>query len=72
MREVSSLSHTRCECKYYVVFIPKYRRKVLFGKIRRELGEVFHLLARQKESRIEEGHVMKDHVHLERSRDYAG
>jgi len=47
-----------------VVFIPKYRRKVLFGKIRRELGEVFHRLAGQKESRIEEGHVMKDHVHM--------
>lgn len=64
MRQVGSLSHTRWECKYHVVFIPKYRRKVLFGQIRRELGEVFHRLARQKESRIEEGHVMSDHVHM--------
>lgn len=64
MRQVSSLSHTRWECKYHIVFIPKYRRKVLFGRIRRELGEVFHRLARQKESLIEEGHVMPDHVHM--------
>ena len=64
MREVNSLSHTRWECKYHVVFIPKYRRKVLFGQIRRELGEVFHRLAGQKESRIEEGHVMPGHVHM--------
>ena len=61
---VSSLSHTRWECKYHVVFIPKYRRKVLFGQIRQELGEVFRRLARQKESAIEEGHVMQDHVHM--------
>ena len=64
MREINSLSHTRWECKYHVVFIPKYRRQVLFGQIRRELGEVFHRLAGQKESRIEEGHVMSDHVHM--------
>ena len=63
MRQVSSLKHTRWECKYHIVFIPKYRRKALFGHIRRELGEVFHHLARQKESLIEEGHVMPDHVH---------
>jgi len=64
MRETNSLSHTRWECKYHVVFIPKYRRKVLFGQIRRELGEVFHRLARQKESEIEVGHLMRDHVHI--------
>ncbi len=64
MRPVNSLNHTRWECKYHIVFIPKYRRKVLFGEIRRELGEVFHRLARQKESLIEEGHLMNDHVHL--------
>ena len=64
MRQVESLSHTRWECKYHVVFIPKYRRKALFGHIRRELGEVFHRLAQQKESRIEEGHLMADHVHM--------
>ena len=64
MRQISSLSHTRWECKYHVVFIPKYRRKALFGQIRRELGEVFRRLAEQKESGIEEGHVMMDHVHM--------
>jgi REP-associated tyrosine transposase len=64
MRPIASLRHTRWECKYHVVFIPKYRRKVLFGQIRRELGEVFHRLAEQKESQIEEGHLMPDHVHM--------
>ena len=64
MREVSSLNHPRWECKYHIVFIPKYRRKVLFGQIRKELGETFHSLARQKESLIEEGHLMPDHVHM--------
>jgi len=64
MREVNSLNHTRWECKYHVVFIPKYRKKVLFGQIRKEMGEVFHRLARQKESLIEEGHLMPDHVHM--------
>ena len=64
MRQVNSLNHTRWECKYHIVFIPKYRKKVLFGKIRLELGEVFHSLARQKESLIEEGHLLPDHVHM--------
>ena len=64
MREVNSLNHTRWECKYHIVFIPKYRKKVLFGQIRKELGEVFHRLAKQKESLIEEGHLMADHVHM--------
>jgi putative transposase len=58
------LCHTRWECKYHVVFIPKYRRKAVFGQLRRELGEVFRKLAEQKESRIEEGHLMADHVHM--------
>ena len=64
MRQVDSLSHTRWECKYHIVFIPKYRRKVLYGQIRRSLGEVFHRLAHQKQSVIEEGHIMPDHVHM--------
>jgi putative transposase len=64
MRRVESLSHSRWECKYHVVFIPKYRKKAIFGGIRRELGEVFRRLAEQKESRIEEGHLMPDHVHM--------
>ena len=64
MRQVKSLSHTRWECKYDIVFIPKYRKKMLFGQIRKELGEVFHRLARQKEILIEEGHMMADHAHM--------
>ena len=64
MDEYESLSHTKWECKYHVVFIPKCRRKVLYERIRRDLGEVFHQLAKQKESRIEEGHLMSDHVHM--------
>ncbi len=64
MREAKSLNHTRWECKYHIVFIPKYRKKVLFGQIRTEMGEVFHRLAKQKESLIEEGHLMPDHVHM--------
>jgi putative transposase len=64
MDEYASLSHTKWECKYHVVFIPKCRRKVLYGQLRQHLGEVFHELARQKESRIDEGHLMRDHVHM--------
>jgi len=64
MDEVSSLSHTKWECKYHVVFIPKCRRKVLYEQLRRELGEVFRRLAQQKESEIKEGHLMPDHVHM--------
>ena len=58
-----SLSHSKWDCKYHVVFIPKKRRKALFGQARRYLGEIFHALARQKECQIIEGHVMPDHVH---------
>ncbi len=64
MDERRSLNHTKWECKYHVVFIPKCRRKVLYKELRRHLGEVFRQLAKQKESRIEEGHLMPDHVHM--------
>ena len=64
MTDYQSLSHTKWECKYHVVFIPKYRRKVLYGHLRQYLGEVFRELARHKESRIEEGHLQPDHVHM--------
>src|SRR6202047_4184515 len=64
MDEYESLSHSKWECKYHVVFIPKCRRKTLYGELRRHLGEVFRKLAVQKESRIEEGHLMPDHVHM--------
>ena len=59
-----SLAHSKWDCKYHVVFIPKYRRKQLYGELRQLLKEVFHDLARQKECRIVEGHLMNDHVHM--------
>ena len=64
MNEYESLSHTTCDCKYHVVFIPKCRRKTLYQELRRHLGEVFRKLALQKESKVEEGHLMPDHVHM--------
>ena len=64
MDDFQSLSHSRWECKYHVVFIPKYRKKVLYGALRQELGAVFRTLAEQKESSVEEGHLMPDHVHM--------
>ena len=64
MDSSESLSHSRWECKYHVVFIPKCRRKALYAELRRHLGEVFRRLAEQKESRVLEGHLMPDHVHM--------
>ena len=59
-----SLAHSTYDCKYHIVFVPKYRKKKIFGIIRKKLGAVFHELARQKESKILEGHLMSDHVHI--------
>jgi REP-associated tyrosine transposase len=64
MDKFESLSHTTWECKCHVVFIPKGRRKTLYGELRVHLGEVFRKLASQKESRVEEGHLLADHVHM--------
>jgi putative transposase len=64
MNDVESLSHTKWECKYHIVYIPKYRKKALYGALRQQLGEVLKQLAMQRESRIEEGHLMRDHVHM--------
>jgi len=64
MDENESLRHSRWECKYHVVFIPKCRRRTLYKALRKHLGEVFQRLASQKESRIIEGHLMPDHVHM--------
>jgi len=64
MNTQNNLCHTKYECKYNVMFIPKYRQKSMFKELRRYLGEVLHDLARQKESRIEEGHLLEDHVHM--------
>ena len=64
MQTYESLKHTTWECKYHVVFIPKCRRKVLYQGIRQELGTVFRSLAEQWECKVEEGHLMPDHVHM--------
>ena len=64
MDELKSLSHRKWDCKYHIVFIPKCRRKTLYDELRRHLGEVFHKLAAQKESKIEEGHLLLDQVHM--------
>ena len=64
MDKFESLSHTSWDCKYHVIFIPKRRRRTLYGELRKHLGEVFRALAAQKESRILEGHLMPDHVHI--------
>ena len=64
MDEYECLSHSKWECKYHVVFIPKCRRKTLYGKLRRHLGEVLRKLAQQKERRIVEGHLMPGQVHM--------
>ena len=64
MQTYETLKHTTWECKYHIVFIPKCRKKVLYGQVRRELGPVLRELARQKESEIIEGHLMVDHVHM--------
>ena len=64
MSEFESLSHSRWNCKYHVVFVPKGRKKELFGKIRRFLGTVFHELALEKRCKILEGHMLNDHVHM--------
>ena len=64
MDEYQRLAHTNWECKYHVVFIPKCRRKTIYAALRQHWGEVFRRLAEQKESRIEEGNLMNDHVHM--------
>lgn len=64
MKETSSLNHSVWECKYHIVWIPKLRRKVLYGKIRDYLRDVLHKLARDKGCRIVEGHLCLDHVHM--------
>ena len=64
MNDVSSLKHSRWECKYHIVWIPKYRRKTLYDQLRKYLGEVFRDLAKNRESEVLEGHMMPDHVHM--------
>ena len=64
MKEYQSLAHTRWDCKYHIGFIPKRRKKKLFGALRKHLGKVFRELASHKESEVVEGHLMPDHVHI--------
>ena len=64
MNNIRSIRHTVWECKYHVVWIPKCRRKVLYGQLRQHLGEVFRDMASQRESRVEDGHLRPDHVHM--------
>ena len=59
-----SLKHTKWECKYHVVWIPKYRKKSLYKELRRHLVELLKDLASQKECKILEGHLVSDHVHI--------
>jgi len=64
MKEYKDLSHTKWDCKFHILFIPKYRKKVLYGQVKKYLGGYFHELLRQKESKIVEGHLCIDHVHM--------
>ena len=64
MKEYQSLSHTRWDCKYHIVFIPKYRKKAIYGALRKHLGEIFRELAQQRACKDVEGHLMIDHVHI--------
>ena len=64
MNVEQSLNHTNWECKYHIVWIPKYRKKTLFKELRKYLGEILKDLAEQKGCKIEEGHLMPDHVHM--------
>jgi len=64
MHEWDSLSHVKWDCKYHVVMIPKYRRKVLYGRLRRQVGRILRELCRQRGIELVEGHAMPDHIHL--------
>jgi putative transposase len=64
MQDFESLAHVRWDCKYHVVFIPKYRRKVIYGRMRSQIGRILRALCEQKEIELVEGHAMADHIHL--------
>src|ERR671914_343033 len=64
MREWQSLAHVKGECKYHVVIVPKYQRKVLFGHVRKRIGKIFRQLCRQKDIELVEGHALLEHVHM--------
>ena len=64
MKDWQSLSHVKWECKYHIVWVPKYRRKVLYGKVRRRVGEIIRELCLQRDFEIIEGHAMPDHIDM--------
>ena len=64
MREWQSQTHVRWYCRYHVVFVPKYRRRSLYGTLRRRVGKILRELCRQHEVELVEGHAMSDHIHL--------
>jgi putative transposase len=64
MRDWKTQAHVKWECKYHVVVLPKYRKKVIYGKIRHRVGEILRQLCRQKEIDLEEGNAMPDHIHM--------
>ena len=62
--KTDSLAHTKWMCKYHIVFTPKYRRKIIYNQIRKDIGEIMHELCKYKGVEIIEGHMMPDHVHM--------
>lgn len=64
MKEWQSSAHVKWECKYHIVIVPKYRKKVMYGRTRKEIGKIVRQLCRQKEVELVEGHAMPDHIHL--------
>ncbi|MGE4559239.1 MAG: IS200/IS605 family transposase [Desulfobulbus sp.] len=64
MYDKQSLSHSKWDCKYHVIWIPTYRKKSIFADLRKYLGEIFRELAKQRECTVIEGHLMPDHVHI--------
>ena len=64
MHDWQSLSHVRWDCKYHVVIVPKYRKKVIYGKLRRQVGPILHRLCQQRGITLLEGHAMSDHIHM--------
>ena len=64
MKDWQSQAHVKWECKYHVVIVPKYRRKVMYGKLRHKTGQILHQLCRQKDVELLEGHAVSDHVHM--------
>ena len=64
MKDWQSQAHVKWDCKYHVVIVPKYRKKTLYGRLRRELGKILRELCRQKDIELLEGKAMPDHVHM--------